>query len=83
MIAASELAGHILIYNKDKYDNMNLKRVAKALKNSCDKKFNKVKSKVVEFTAKSVDFKISILRKNVIRNCQYKNYATINCSTFV
>ena len=48
VIATCELAGHILIYNKDEYDNMDLNRVAKAQRESCDKTFNEVKPKVVE-----------------------------------
>ena len=48
VIATCELAGHILIYDKDEYDNMDLKRVAKAQRESCDETFNEVKPKVLE-----------------------------------
>ena len=44
LIATCELAGHIWIRNKNEYDSINLKRVAKAKNESCDKKFNEVRN---------------------------------------
>ena len=48
VIATCELAGHILIYNKEEYETMDWKRVAMAQKHSCDNTFNEVKPKVIE-----------------------------------
>ena len=48
VIATCELAGHILIYNKEEYDNMDWNRVASAQRESCFETFNEVKTKVLE-----------------------------------
>ena len=52
VIATCELAGHILIYNKEEYKTMDWKRVAMAQKYSCDKTFDEVKPKVLEMLEK-------------------------------
>ena len=51
VIATCELAGHVLIYDKEEYDKMDWHRVADAQKESCDKTFNEIKQDVIQMLA--------------------------------
>ena len=48
VIATCELAGHILIYNRQEYDSIGWKKIKEAHQEACDTTFAAVKPKVIQ-----------------------------------
>ena len=48
VIATCELAGHILIYDREEYDSIGWNKIAKAHQQACESTFVEVKPKIIQ-----------------------------------